>query len=125
MGVSTTGGFARARDAARRTGTTARVHLKVDTGLGRGGFTPAQLREFLAEARREAKATSAADVRIVGLMSHLANADLPGDPATHQQKALFESVHGVLVDFLAGPGCALRRDRRSHDAHREFARRTG
>lgn len=112
VGLSTTGGFARARDAARRTGKTARVHLKVDTGLGRGGFSPAQLREFLAEltgsdtvtGADEATGTSAADVRIVGLMSHLANADRPGDPATQQQKALFDSLHGVLVDFLAGPG---------------------
>ena len=100
MGVSTADGFARARDAARRTGTTGRVHLKVDTGLGRGGFTPAQLREFLGELGD----SDAADVQIVGLMSHLANADLPGDPATHQQKDVFAAVHGVLADFLAGPG---------------------
>ncbi|MGO1606449.1 MAG: alanine racemase [Brevibacterium yomogidense] len=100
VGVSTADGFARVRDAARRTGTTGRVHLKVDTGLGRGGFTPAQLREFLGELGD----SDAADVQIVGLMSHLANADLPGDPATHQQKDVFAAVHGVLADFLAGPG---------------------
>lgn len=107
VGLSTADGFARACDAARRTGKTARVHLKVDTGLGRGGFSPAQLREFLAElgdSDSEVAGTSAAGVKIVGLMSHLANADLPGDPATHQQKEVFASLHSVLADFLSGPG---------------------
>ena len=32
---------------------------------------------------------SASPVRIVGLMSHFANADVPGDPATAQQSALW------------------------------------
>ena len=104
VGLSTADGFARVRDAARRTGTAARVHLKVDTGLGRGGFSPAQLRAFLAELGDSEPAT---DVQIVGLMSHLANADLPGDPATHEQKDVFASVQRVLEDFLAGPGACF------------------
>src|SRR5699024_1690669 len=97
VGLSTADGFARVRDAARRTGTSARVHLKVDTGLGRGGFSPDQLQELLAQlgssaaGAEDAAGTSAADVRIIGLMSHLANADIPGDPATREQKAVFDS----------------------------------
>lgn len=110
VGLSTADGFARVRDAARRTGTTARVHLKVDTGLGRGGFSPDQLQELLAQlgssaaGAEDAAGTSAADVRIIGLMSHLANADIPGDPATREQKAVFDSSHRSLTEFLAGSG---------------------
>src|SRR5262245_22641206 len=38
--------------AARATGRTARVHLKVDTGLGRNGVMPSQLPDVLAAALR-------------------------------------------------------------------------
>lgn len=40
LGVSTVDSLERLRDAARRTNTTARLHLKVDTGLGRNGLAP-------------------------------------------------------------------------------------
>ncbi|SMY12259.1 alanine racemase [Brevibacterium jeotgali] len=107
VGLSTADGFARAGEAARRTGKVARVHLKVDTGLGRGGFSPAQLSELLGELGGPGAGSAGApagDVQIVGLMSHLANADLPGDPATHRQKEAFASFHDALADFLAGTG---------------------
>lgn len=106
IGLSTADGFTRAGDAARRTGSTARVHLKIDTGLGRGGFSPAQLRSFFADlaAAGGAEQSVVADVKIVGLMSHMANADVPGDPATAEQTAVFDELHTELRRFLAGPG---------------------
>ena len=59
------------------TGTTARVHLKVDTGLSRGGAALADWPD-LVEAARKAEAEGA--VRVVGLWSHFAYADAPGHP---------------------------------------------
>lgn len=69
-------------DAARATGRTARVHVKVDTGLGRNGLTPADLPAVVDEALRlEAEGV----VRLVGIWSHLAFADEPGHPSLHAQ----------------------------------------
>lgn len=133
VGVSTAAGLDRARAAAAATGRTAHVHLKVDTGLGRGGLSPDQLTALLgsladpeavavpadtagtapadpeagvkdAAPADTAPADSAPAVRIVGLMSHLANADVPGDPATAQQAAAFEAARAQVQSFLAGPG---------------------
>ncbi|WP_147794320.1 alanine racemase [Cellulomonas sp. Y8] len=68
--------------AARATGRTARIHVKVDTGLGRNGLTPADLPAVVDEALRlEAEGV----VRLVGIWSHLAFADEPGHPSLHAQ----------------------------------------
>jgi alanine racemase len=114
VGVSTAAGFERARAAATATGRTARVHLKVDTGLGRGGFSADQLTALLtqlaapeavvASGDPAASADAGSPVRIVGLMTHFANADVPGDPATARQSALFTGVRAQLEEFLGGPG---------------------
>lgn len=69
-------------DAARATGRTARVHVKVDTGLGRNGLTPEDLPGVVDDALRwEAEGA----VRLVGIWSHLAFADEPGHPTLHRQ----------------------------------------
>ncbi|WP_449386586.1 alanine racemase [Cellulomonas soli] len=72
--------------AARAAGRTARVHLKVDTGLGRNGLTPDQLVELLAPALR-AEAEGA--VQVVGLWSHLAFADEPEHATVRAQAQVF------------------------------------
>lgn len=72
--------------AARAAGRTARVHLKVDTGLGRNGLTPPQLVELLAPAL-QAEAEGA--VHVVGLWSHLAFADEPEHPTVRAQADVF------------------------------------
>jgi alanine racemase len=56
--------------------------VKVDTGLGRNGLTPADLPAVVDEALRlEAEGV----VRLVGIWSHLAFADEPGHPSLHAQ----------------------------------------
>jgi alanine racemase len=75
--------------AARQTGTTARVHLKVDSGLGRGGAALADWAD-LVEAARKAEAEGA--VRVVGLWSHLAYADAPGHPTIVRQAEVFRDA---------------------------------
>jgi alanine racemase len=75
--------------AARATGRSARIHVKVDTGLGRNGVPPADLPGLLdAALRLEAEGA----VRLVGLWSHLAFADEPGHPATRAQAELLHEA---------------------------------
>jgi len=75
--------------AARETGTTARVHLKVDSGLGRGGAALADWAD-LVEAARKAEAEGV--VRVVGLWSHFAYADAPGHPTIVRQAEVFRAA---------------------------------
>lgn len=93
--------------AARAVGRTARVQLKVDTGLGRNGAYqfPAPRRrgagqgtgsphtdwELLVDRARALEAEGA--VQVTGLFSHFACADEPGHPTiAAQQEAFTEAV---------------------------------
>ncbi len=73
--------------AARATGRTARVHLKVDTGLSRGGATLAEWPALVGAARA---AEEQGEIRVVGVWSHLACADEPSHPANQAQVAAFD-----------------------------------
>jgi alanine racemase len=75
--------------AATSSGRTARVHLKVDTGLGRGGAAEADWPALL-DATLAAQASGA--VRLVGVWSHLAFADAPDHPTVRRQAAAFEQA---------------------------------
>jgi alanine racemase len=59
---------------------SVRVWIKVDTGMGRLGLLPAQVEAMLGRLRRLGSA-----LELVGLMTHLANADDPLHPMTAQQ----------------------------------------
>ncbi|NMR18919.1 alanine racemase [Cellulomonas fimi] len=72
--------------AARESGRTARVHLKVDTGLGRNGMLPSVYRDVLDAALR-AQAEGA--IAVVGVWSHLAFADEPQHPTVVEQAQVF------------------------------------
>lgn len=72
--------------AATATGRTARIHLKVDTGLGRGGQFLEPWTELLTAALR-AQASGA--VAVVGVWSHLASAEDVTSPITASQLAVF------------------------------------
>ena len=72
--------------AAHAAGRTARVHLKVDTGLGRNGVLPDQL-PALVDAALRAEAEGA--VRLVGVWSHFAFADEPDHPTVRAQEQVF------------------------------------
>lgn len=75
--------------AARERGRTARIHLKVDTGLGRNGLTPDGLPAVLADA---VAAQSAGVVEVVGIWSHLAFADDPTHPTAGAQADTFDAA---------------------------------
>jgi alanine racemase len=72
--------------AADRAGAVARLQLKADTGLGRGGATPADW-PALVDAALEAQARGL--VRVTGLWSHFACADIPGHPSITAQLDAF------------------------------------
>lgn len=74
-------------DAARSAGVTARVHLKIDTGLSRGGATPTDWDELVGAALA-AQAEGA--VSVVGVWSHLAWADAPDHPTVRHQREVFD-----------------------------------
>jgi alanine racemase len=61
--------------------------IKVDTGMHRLGFAPAEV-----DAVFEALAASAPGPRVVGLLTHLANADEPGDTTSAGQCATLHAV---------------------------------
>ena len=77
---------------------TARLHLKVDTGLGRAGAPRADWPDLLAAARAaEAEGT----VEVVGVWSHLAHADAPAHPTIDAQVRAFDEA--VAVGRGRGP----------------------
>lgn len=70
--------------AAEATGRTARLHLKVDTGLSRGGVQPREWADFVDAASR---AVVDGRAEVVAVWSHLAHADAPHDPMIDRQAA--------------------------------------
>jgi alanine racemase len=91
--VSTAEEARRISRAARRLDRRARVHLKIDTGMGRLGLPPEQLVEQI-----DAMA-GAPDLEWVGLYSHLA--DCPGNAQlTHEQLERFRCVADATGDWL-------------------------
>lgn len=65
------------------------IHVKVDTGMGRNGVIPADLPALLADI---AAAERGGTVRMVGIMSHLACADVPGDASIAVQIRAFAAA---------------------------------
>nr|WP_216645295.1 alanine racemase [Isoptericola halotolerans] len=82
---------------ARAAGQVARVHLKVDTGLSRGGVA---MRDLPDVVRRAAALEASGELRVVGVFSHLACADEPGHPSIARQAAAFADA----LDAVASAG---------------------
>lgn len=97
LSVSAEWTLAEVAAAARETGRPARVHLKIDTGLSRGGAPPAHWPELLAATR---KAAADGVVELVGIWSHFAYADAPGHPTIDRQLAVFREA----LDLADGAG---------------------
>ncbi|WP_263249746.1 alanine racemase [Saccharopolyspora rosea] len=76
--------------AARRVGRTARVHLKIDTGLHRNGCPEDEWPALVSAAVR---AQADGDVRVVAVWSHLACADEVGHPSIDRQAARFQRAY--------------------------------
>lgn len=72
--------------AATQAGKVARIHLKVDTGLGRNGFTQ---ETWPSAVGRAAAAEARGEIAVVGIMTHLGAADDPQAPENEEQLAAF------------------------------------
>ncbi|GGO76448.1 alanine racemase [Nocardioides deserti] len=83
--------------AVARTGTPARLQLKIDTGLSRGGSTYADW-PALVEAARAGEV--AGRWRVTGIWTHPASADEPDDPANDSQEQVFRDA----LDLAAAAG---------------------
>ncbi|MFY1635949.1 alanine racemase [Solwaraspora sp. WMMB335] len=82
IGIGSCGLLAEAVTAAQLAGRPARLHLKVDTGLARGGATAEDWPDLVEAA---AKAQSDGTVELVGVWSHLVFADAPGHATIDRQ----------------------------------------
>ncbi|WP_203338716.1 alanine racemase [Nocardioides limicola] len=96
-----TGQLAEIVAAADRAGRRARVQLKVDTGLSRGGATAAEWPALVAAARA---AETVGSVEITGIWSHFACADEPGHPANDAQ----ETAYRLALDTAHAAGLRPR-----------------
>jgi alanine racemase len=83
--------------AARSLGRRARLQLKVDTGLSRGGATEADWPALVAAA---ADAEQAGSVQVTGIWSHFACSDEPDHPSNDAQEKAF--VHALQVVDAVG-----------------------
>ncbi|MBV8177595.1 MAG: alanine racemase, partial [Mycobacterium sp.] len=76
-------------DAVRRTGRTATVTVKVDTGLNRNGVAPGHYPSVLTALRQ---AVADDSLRLRGLMSHMVYADEPDNPINNVQAQRFTEM---------------------------------
>ena len=106
--------------AARSIGVRARVQLKTDTGLGRGGATD-DLWPELVESAADAEQTGA--IQVTGVWSHLACSDEPDHPSNEAQEKAFVQALKVVdavglepeVRHLSNSAGALLRPWSSYD----------
>jgi len=80
--------------AGSRNPTPLRVHIKIDTGMGRIGVLPAELPALLDDVRRAGR------FHIDGIYSHFANADSVDHEYSDYQLRVFRQA----VETLAGAG---------------------
>ncbi|HEX4654116.1 MAG TPA: alanine racemase [Mycobacteriales bacterium] len=94
-------------------GRPARIHLKVDTGLGRAGAAGNDWPTLVESA---AKLQAEGTVEVVGVWSHLAHADAPDHPTIDKQRLAFVDALDVAaraginpeVRHLANSAATLR-----------------
>jgi len=78
------------RDFAAGSASRMPIHLEVDTGMTRLGISIDECGEALAMVRRSS------GLALAGLLSHLADADLPDSPHNSEQIERFAALIGLL-----------------------------
>jgi alanine racemase len=108
--------IALAAEAAARLSRLARVHVKLDTGMGRLGT-----RDSKEASRVVAAASLSAEVELAGVMTHFATADIPQDEGffASQLDAFatwarpIKEAHPDLLVHAANSAAVLREPRRA------------
>ncbi len=83
---------------------TARIHLKIDTGMSRGGASAADFSRLVAAARQ---AQDVGHCEVVGLWSHLSRADDPSEGGLAQTR-LAEQEFVAARDQMVAAGLTPR-----------------
>ena len=91
--------------AVKNTGISASLTIKLDTGMGRSGFTSQQWNALLP---RFCEAEASGMVHIRGMMAHFSSADELGNPVTDRQ------AEGLRVAIDQGRRAGLRLDHNHH-----------
>ena len=94
IGVSSIKGFREICESAKRVGKRARIHIEVDTGMTRGGFLD-EWRDLLKE--------DFSRLDVIGIFSHFARADEPGEKQNTDQLQRFKQMVQELHDFGIDP----------------------
>lgn len=68
------------------------VHLKIDTGMGRLGFSPNEMDDVLATLKAYRQ------INVCGVLTHLARADEENPELTDRQFMLFEKLRKLLAE---------------------------
>jgi alanine racemase len=76
--------------AAQQRGLTARVHLKIDTGMRRVGAEPSSAESLMARIQQHPH------LQLVGVATHFATADIPGHAGIAQQSDEFALVISLV-----------------------------
>lgn len=101
--------------AAVRQNKKMAVHLKVDCGMGRLGFMPAELPEFMARLH------DFPGITLAGIMSHFPLADDPASPCTMEMHQRFQKAcnlpdqPNLVFCHIANSGAALYFPETCHD----------
>ncbi|MBR8740958.1 alanine racemase [Nocardiopsis sp. MG754419] len=93
LGVSDRAVLDEVIDQARRRGGVARVQLKADSGLNRGGVARADWEPVVAAA---ALAEEEGILKVTGVWSHFACADEPGHPSIRAQLDVFHEALEIV-----------------------------
>jgi len=95
VSVSAPWGLDKATSAAATSGRPVRVHLEADTGLGRGGAPAGEWSQLCQAA---AKRVADGSIDVIGVWSHLAYADSPGNPTIAAQQERFKCALTAAED---------------------------
>jgi alanine racemase len=94
IAISSIKTFNEVKAASKKVGKKARIHIEIDTGMTRGGFLD-EWKEFL-----QSDFTS---VEVIGLFSHFARADEPGEKQNIDQLERFKVMANELESVGVKP----------------------
>jgi alanine racemase len=100
VSVNSVWGIREVSAAAMLADRPARVHLKVDSGLGRAGATQADWPDLVDAAL---KAEANGYLQLTGIWSHFAYADEPGHPTVAAQVQVFKDAVALAEQLGARP----------------------
>ena len=100
LGVSTTWALEQIAAAAQACAIPARVHLKIDTGLSRGGASPAEWSQLVDATAHH---TAAGTIIVDGVWSHLVSGEDPTAPITPVQVHVFADAIAAVTQAGFNP----------------------